>query len=196
MVSIAAGKYWTATVTDTGDVYMWDGKKGKDKPPVATRLPGVKKATSVSVGETHMLIVDSLYHPVYPSNVADNPSKSKLEFADVLEELDNDFMFDDVEPNEIMPPVQKADTGNGSIPSLMSLCEKVAAECLVEPRNSLQLLEIADSLEADNLKKHCEVLSMTCIKCQTPSLFCRRFRISHGLLRLHCSRYLECISYF
>lgn len=165
MVSIAAGKYWTATVTDTGDVYVWDGKKGKDKPPVAMRLPGVKKASSVSVGETHMLIVGSLYHPVYLSNVADSPSKLNLEVGDELEELDNDFMFNDLEPIETLPPVQKVDTGYGSIPSLMSLCEKVAAECLVEPRNSLQLLEIADSLEADNLKKHCEVLSVTCIKC-------------------------------
>ena len=30
-------------------------------------------------------------------------------------------------------------------------------ECLVEPRSALQLLEIADSLDADDLGKHCEV---------------------------------------
>lgn len=64
--SISAGKYWTAAVTTTGDVYMWDAKKGKDEPPVATRLHGVKRATSVSVGETHLLIISSLYHPLYP----------------------------------------------------------------------------------------------------------------------------------
>ncbi|KAB1995991.1 hypothetical protein ES319_D13G199400v1 [Gossypium barbadense] len=42
IVSISAGKYWAATATAIGDVYMWDGKKSMDKPPVATRLHRVK----------------------------------------------------------------------------------------------------------------------------------------------------------
>lgn len=89
-VSISAGKYWTAAVTATGDVYMWDEKKGKDKPPIATRLHGVKRATSV--GETHLLIVGSLYHPVYPANVAKNPQKLKLNVREESEEFDEDFL--------------------------------------------------------------------------------------------------------
>ncbi|XP_057984022.1 uncharacterized protein LOC131168537 isoform X1 [Malania oleifera] len=160
MVSISAGKYWTAAITNTGDVYMWDGKKGKDKPPVATRLHGVKKATSVSVGETHMLIVSSLHHPVYPSDVAKHPQKLKLEARDELEELDEDFMFNDVESNKSAPTVLQDNAGNRSTPSLKSLCEKVAAEWLVEPRNALQLLEIADSLGANDLRKHCEEIAI------------------------------------
>nr|KYP72693.1 Inhibitor of Bruton tyrosine kinase [Cajanus cajan] len=115
MVSISAGKYWTAAVTATGDVYMWDGKKGKDKPLVATRLHGVKKATSVSV---------------------------------------------DMDSSNMISSVQNDTFRQRSIPSLKSLCEKVAAECLVEPRNALQLLEIADSLGADDLKKYCEEIVM------------------------------------
>nr|KJB29265.1 hypothetical protein B456_005G091800 [Gossypium raimondii] len=42
IVSISAGKYWAATATAIGDVYMWDGKKSMDKPPFATRLHRVK----------------------------------------------------------------------------------------------------------------------------------------------------------
>ncbi|PPD95795.1 hypothetical protein GOBAR_DD07184 [Gossypium barbadense] len=42
IVSISAGKYWAATATAIGDVYMLDGKKSMDKPPVATRLHRVK----------------------------------------------------------------------------------------------------------------------------------------------------------
>ncbi|PPD74755.1 hypothetical protein GOBAR_DD28319 [Gossypium barbadense] len=42
IVSISAGKYWAATATAIADVYMWDGKKSMDKPPVATRLHRVK----------------------------------------------------------------------------------------------------------------------------------------------------------
>lgn len=156
-MSVSAGKYWTAAVTSTGDLYMWDAKNGKDKPPTATRLHGVKKATSVSVGETHLLIVGSLYHPVYPPNEAKIPQNLKSTARDELEELDEEFIFNHMESDKTLSAVHKEDAGSRAVPSLMSLCEKVAAECLVEPRNAIQLLEIADSLEGDDLKKYCEV---------------------------------------
>lgn len=159
VVSISAGKYWTAAVTATGDVYMWDGKKSKDNPPLVTRLHGIKKATSVSVGETHLLIVGSLYHPIYPPNVAKNPQTLKLNGRNDLEEFDEDFMFND-ESNNMPSTIDKDDSGVRLAPSLKSLCENVAAQCLVEPRNALQLLEISDSLEADDLKKHCEDIAI------------------------------------
>ncbi|XP_052175101.1 uncharacterized protein LOC127789981 isoform X3 [Diospyros lotus] len=155
IVSVSAGKYWTAAVTATGDVYTWDGKKVKEDPPVATRLHGVKRATSISVGETHLLIIGSLYHPVYPSNVK-NPQKVKGE----VDELDEDFMFNDTESDKILFTTEKDDTVNRPIPSLKSLCEKVAAESLVEPRNAIQVLEIAESLGADDLRKHCEDIAI------------------------------------
>lgn len=159
MVSISAGKYWSATVTDTGDVYMWDGKKGKDKPPVLTRLHGVKRATSVVVGETHLLLVSSLYHPIYPPNVAKIHQKQKLQIEDELEELVEDFVFDNTESHHKLSAEENDTTGQRPVPSLKTLCEKSAAESLVEPRNVIQMLEIADSLGADDLKKHCEVFS-------------------------------------
>ncbi|XVF56853.1 hypothetical protein PTKIN_Ptkin06aG0153600 [Pterospermum kingtungense] len=156
MVSISAGKYWAAAATATGDVYMWDGKIGKDKPTVATGLHGVKRATSVSVGETHMLTIASLYHPGYPPNMDKIVQASNLKVNDELEEFDEEFMFDDSEPSKMRSSVHQNDPEEKPIPSLKSLCEKVAAECLVEPRNAIQLLEIADSLGADDLRKHCE----------------------------------------
>ncbi|KAH6802551.1 ankyrin repeat family protein / regulator of chromosome condensation family protein [Perilla frutescens var. frutescens] len=166
IVSISAGKYWTAAVTVTGDIYMWDGKKGKDAPTTPTRLHGVKKAASVSVGETHLLIVSSLYHPCYIPHIADGSQKQKVQGE--LDELCEGFMFDDVEYEDVLSNMQKDDIENPelpgsrnsyktpSVPSLKSLCEKLAAEHLVEPRNAIQLLEIADSLGAHDLKGHCE----------------------------------------
>lgn len=154
-MSVSTGKYWTAAVTSTGDVYMCDGKKGTDKPPVFTRLHGVKRATSISVGETHMLIVSSLYHPIYPPIMARKSQKMKSTVWGELEETDEDTILDDVESNYLSSVAQN--DVSSKIPSLKSLCEKVAAECLVEPRNALQMLEIADSLGADELKKYCEV---------------------------------------
>ncbi|XP_022718863.1 uncharacterized protein LOC111277027 isoform X3 [Durio zibethinus] len=156
IVGISAGKYWTAAATATGDVYMWNGKKGEEKPPVATRLYGVKKATSVSVGETHLLTIVSLYHPVYPPNMPRSDQAPRLEVNDEVEEFDEEFMFTDSESSSMRSSVHKNVSEEKPIPSLKSLCEKVAAECLVEPRNAIQLLEIADSLGADDLRKHCE----------------------------------------
>lgn len=157
MVSISAGKYWIAGATSAGDVYMWDGKKGKNEPPHMTRLHGVKRATSVSVGETHLLIISSLYHPSYlPQNV-DDPQILKLKAKNEVDELDEDFAYDDTDCDEALSLAPRDEVKNRPLPSLKSLCEKAAAEYLVEPRSALQLLEIADSLEAHDLRKHCEV---------------------------------------
>lgn len=157
MVSVSAGKYWTAAVTSTGDVYMWDGKRAKDVPPVATRLHGVKKATSVSVGETHLLIISSLYHPVYPPNISHHSQSPRLKANDELDELEENFSYFDTEADSGQFSVREDKIEIKSVPSLKSLCEKAAAEFLVEPRSAIQLLEIADSLGADELRKHCEV---------------------------------------
>ncbi|KAL8129475.1 hypothetical protein V2J09_018630 [Rumex salicifolius] len=151
-VSISAGKYWCAAVTSTGDIYTWDGKKGKEKPPVVTRLHGIKRATSVSVGETHVLVVSSVYHPAYPLSMTINSPCSKLRIDD---DLDGGFMFSDPEVEGVSSSVKK-DVSYQKIPSLKSLCEQAAAKFLVEPRNAFQLLEIAESLDANDLRRHCE----------------------------------------
>lgn len=161
IVSISAGKHWTAAVSATGSVYMWDGKKGKNEPPIAARLHGIKKATWVAVGETHLLIVDSLYHPVFPPCVVHSPQKLEKKITCELDELEEDFMFDNMDSDRALSSVKKDDVRCGSTPTLKSLCEKVAADFLVEPRNAMQLLEIADSLGAEDLRKHCEVFHQT-----------------------------------
>lgn len=166
-MSISAGKHWAAAVSATGDVYRWDGKKIKNDPPSPTRLHGIKKATSVAVGETHLLVVTSLYHPSYDPSVKD--TTQKLKKKDELEELNEGFMFDDEDEEDVFSYMQKADitkstlpglrnsSEESNVPSLKSLCETTAAEHLVEPRNAIQLLEIAETLGAEDLKKYCEV---------------------------------------
>ncbi|XP_074270927.1 uncharacterized protein LOC141594833 [Silene latifolia] len=158
IVSISAGKYWNSAVTCTGDVYMWDGKKSKDKPPAVTRLHGMKRATKVSVGETHLLIVGSIYHPAYPGDAVNDSQTKNINADNELEDLDEGFMFNEMESASTPSRLEIEDVGKKSAPSLKSLCEKVAAECLVEPRSALQMLEIADALGADDLRKHCEEL--------------------------------------
>ncbi|KAF3773894.1 Inhibitor of Bruton tyrosine kinase [Nymphaea thermarum] len=156
-VSISAGKYWTAAVSNTGDVYTWDRKKCKDdEPPVACRLQGIKHATSVSVGEAHILIVSSLYQPEYPPKSAEVGQHTDADKP--VEELDEDFIFDNSQSNPI-PPVE-INNLNKSVPSLKLLCEKTACEFLVEPRNAVQLLEIADAVGADELWRHCEDIAL------------------------------------
>ncbi|CAN6465033.1 unnamed protein product [Victoria cruziana] len=156
-VSISAGKYWTAAVSNTGDVYTWDGKKWRDdEAPVASRLHGIKHAISVSVGEAHILVVSSLYHPEYPpksAEVAQNTHADKP-----VEELDGDFIFDNSRTDPIFP--EEKNNLNRSVPSLKLLCQKAACEFLVEPRNAVQLLEIADAVGADELWRHCEDIAL------------------------------------
>ncbi|ONM51499.1 uncharacterized protein [Zea mays] len=158
IVNISAGKYWTAVATSTGDVFMWDAKKRKDETPIFTRVHGVKRATFVCVGETHMLVLSSIYHPEYPPKPKSQGLKSMLEWNGGTEELGEDILFDDVQPNSGLSG-SSGEMSKG-VPSLKSLCEKVAVEYLLEPKNSIQLLEIADSLEAKELKKHCEDLAI------------------------------------
>lgn len=160
VVHISAGKYWTAAVTVTGDVYMCDGKNSKDA-PVSTRLHGVKKATSVAVGETHLLCISSLYHPVYAVSGV-TPEKPKLKNKEDLVELHDGFAYDDLDSGELLSTIEPEEITRKTVPSLKSLCEKVAADHLVEPRNAVTLLEIADSLGADDLRKHCEVILGSC----------------------------------
>ncbi|CAN7052035.1 unnamed protein product [Brassica oleracea var. botrytis] len=158
VVSISAGKYWASAATSTGEVYMWDGKTGKDVPPSLSRIHNLKRATTVAVGETHLLVVASLYHPVY-APAALNKYLTPQTGEEQHEELDEGFMFDDVESVNVLPSVKHDNNPKErTAPSLKSLCEKVAAECIVEPRNAIQLLEIADSLGAHDLKKYCEDL--------------------------------------
>ena len=156
VVSISAGKYWTALATSTGDVFMCDAKKRKDETPVFTRVNGVKRASSVCVGETHMLVLSSIYHPEYPPKPKIQSKKPSSEWSGVMEELDEDILFTDVQPETDLS-VTNSEMSKG-IPSLKSLCEKVAIQHIMEPKNAIQLLEVADSLEAKELKKHCEVI--------------------------------------
>ncbi|KAJ1265932.1 hypothetical protein BS78_08G111400 [Paspalum vaginatum] len=158
IVSISAGKYWTAVTTSTGDVFMWDAKKRNDEAPNFTRVHGVKRATSVCAGETHMLVLSSIYHPEYPPKPKIQGIKSMLEWNSGMEELDEDIMFNDVQHNSGITG-SSGEMSKG-VPSLKSLCEKVAVEYLLEPKNAIQLLEVADSLEAKELKKHCEDLAI------------------------------------
>ncbi|PUZ68510.1 hypothetical protein GQ55_2G034300 [Panicum hallii var. hallii] len=158
IVSISAGKYWTAAATSTGDVFMWDAKKRKDETPLFTRVHGVKRATSVCVGETHMLVLSSIYHPEYPPKPKIQVIKSMSEWNSGMEELDEDILFNDVQPDSGLSG-SSGEMSKG-VPSLKSLCEKVAVEYLLEPKNAIQLLEVADSLEAKELKKHCEDLAI------------------------------------
>ncbi|KAF3614707.1 hypothetical protein FXO38_35500 [Capsicum annuum] len=160
VVCISAGKYWIAAVTVAGDVYVWDGKKGKEKPLILTRLHGVKKATSVSVGETHLLIITSLYHPVYPPNMSKDHSMPKQKMKSDPDELNEGFVFDEVESEEVLFISEKDNVKNHNAPTLKSLCEMATAEHLLEPRNAMQLLEISDSIGAEDLRKHCEDIAI------------------------------------
>ncbi|CAK9191892.1 unnamed protein product [Sphagnum troendelagicum] len=158
-VAVAAGKFRTAVATSAGSIYAWDGEGIKgDSSPVPVRVHGIKHATSVSVGESHSLSIAALYVPIYSSKEVVEPLVKGKGLLDGEESLDEDFDMDD---NLGCPEPMGIITGPAAtegVPSLKDLCQKVIAEAVLEPKNALQLLEVADGLGADHLRRHCEDL--------------------------------------
>ncbi|CAM6113513.1 unnamed protein product [Calypogeia fissa] len=62
--------------------------------------------------------------------------------------------------------IPRLDGVSGPVPSLKDLCQRVAAQSVVEPKNALQVLEFADALSADILKGHCKHMATT-IECNS-----------------------------
>jgi hypothetical protein len=160
-VGVAAGKFRTAIVTSFGDIYAWDGEKMKTETPVPVHIQGIKHACNISVGENHSLAIASVYTPKFPPQLmtaqlytsSDNSVKD-LDDSDEVFDFDAAMAIDHSERNEScadlrMLPVEP--------PSLKELCENVVCQQIVEPKNALQILEVADSLGASKLRKHCEV---------------------------------------
>ncbi|KAG6548207.1 hypothetical protein Mapa_010258 [Marchantia paleacea] len=156
-VALSSGKYRTGVVTSTGDVYIWDGEDAKAETlPIPLRVHGIKHATHLSVGENHSVVGAAFVIPDYPVDICTTsftqPTRS------VEEDIDVDSEGEDLE--NFSP--RKAAIGFSSVsksaPSLKNLCQKVIAQQVVEPKNALQLLEFADSLGADLLRRHCEEL--------------------------------------
>ncbi|KAG0555654.1 hypothetical protein KC19_12G185700 [Ceratodon purpureus] len=154
-VAVAAGKYRTAVATSTGNVYVWDGEGKADVRPSPVRVHGAKHITRLSVGETHSLAVASLYAPTYSTKpVTELPAVSKAS-GEGEESADEDADVEEESETLVAVAPSRVDEG---IPSLKDLCQKVVADSIVEPKNVLQLLEFADSLGADHLKRYCEDL--------------------------------------
>ncbi|XP_024524554.1 uncharacterized protein LOC9633257 [Selaginella moellendorffii] len=139
-LSVSAGKYRTAVATSTGDVYAWDSDKSSSPAPL--RIHGIKRATLLAVGETHSLAVTEIYVPAYQSD-----SEPLVPNQTATDDNGDDALV-------VTPPRDPEDR----LPSLRDLCQKVIATTIVEPRNALQILEFADALGADELKRYCESL--------------------------------------
>ncbi|KAL3696325.1 hypothetical protein R1sor_010401 [Riccia sorocarpa] len=159
-VAVSSGKYRTGVVTSTGDVYTWDGENAKaDTVPVPVRVHGIKHATLLSVGENHSVVGAAFVIPEYPlteqtkSTTPFQRSRSGFDDTDVGSESEDD--------KEVSSPLEDftgVNLGGRTVPSLKDLCQRIIAQQVVEPKNALQLLEFADSLGADLLRKHCEEL--------------------------------------
>lgn len=158
-VALAAGKYRTAVVTAVGNVYAWDGEKTNvDMPLVPFRIHGIKHATHISVGENHSLVIASVYMPKFPPQ---SPTETSVAVdGRAQEDGEEDLDMDEIRldgPSEGTSHIEVV-WQPCRVPSLKELCQKVMAQCIVEPKNALQLLEVADSLGAVDLRKHCEDL--------------------------------------
>lgn len=156
VVSVSSGKHWTTIVTSTGDVYAWDGKEDKEGFPIPQHVHGIKRAISASVGENHFLAVSAVYIPKYPPKCIRDIQMPRKEQCEETDDIEDDNSINDYQ-NDIRNNGSEDEIREKCVPSLKDLCQKVAAEFLVEPRTSLQLLDVADTLGAEELRMHCEV---------------------------------------
>lgn len=181
-VAVAAGKYRTAVATITGNVYAWDGEGSKaDVHPSPVRVHGAKHVTRLSVGETHSLAVASLYAPTYSTKPISEPLAVPKATGEGEESADEDAEVKEESGTVGAAVPNRVDEG---VPSLKDLCQKVVTESIVEPKNALQLLEFADSLGADHLKRYCEVNSSHSSAISSIQVSCHRFMI-HVVRVLH-----------
>ncbi|KAL2643085.1 hypothetical protein R1flu_010672 [Riccia fluitans] len=159
-VAVSCGKYRTGVVTSTGDVYTWDGENAKaETVPVPVRVHGIKHATLLSVGENHSVVGAAFVIPDYPPGVQTKSTTPFQRSRSGSDEIDiGSESEDDRETSSPPHALTDVNLGSRSVPSLKDLCQRVIAQQVVEPKNALQLLEFADSLGADLLRKHCEEL--------------------------------------
>lgn len=186
-VAVAAGKYRTAVATTTGNVYAWDGEGSKaDVRPSPVRVHGAKHVTRLSVGETHSLAVASLYAPTYSTNPVSELLAVPKATREGEESADEDA---EVEESGTIGAAAPSRVYDG-VPSLKDLCQKVVTESIVEPKNALQVLEFADSLGADHLKRYCEVTSSHSSAITSVQVSCHQFMI-HVVCALHDNVFVD-----
>ncbi|GBG63273.1 hypothetical protein CBR_g37359 [Chara braunii] len=161
VVAVAAGKHRSAVASAMGAVYMWDAL-AVDAVPHPVRIPGLHQAVDLSMGESHSIAICTLSIPAYALI-----EHVEGELGDLAQRLDGpgeadsegDFKFEDA-TQEGLCPGRKVPIfcGGRELPSLKEICEEVIAKTMVEPKNVLLMLELADSLGAHNLKHYCEML--------------------------------------
>lgn len=166
-VAIAAGKYRTSLATADGSVFIWDGENMKgEEPPSIVRVHGIKHASSLSVGENHSLVVASLYVPSYMRKQTVEVTASE-EVQGLIDE-DGDDM--DSDEDSLSSFETKSTKVPCSVPSLKDLCQDVVIESMVETKNVLRVLEIAEAVGADNLRRYCEVTILSHMLSSCPSM--------------------------
>ncbi|GAQ82051.1 ankyrin repeat family protein / regulator of chromosome condensation (RCC1) family protein [Klebsormidium nitens] len=149
-VSISAGKHRTAVVTSLGTVFAWDG--ARDQKPEPLRIPNLKQTTQIAVGESHSVAVATLWIPPFPIRTAPQQTVAQLEGAGM--QRDGDDSDEEVERPANVAGGEAAEARG----SLKELCEREIARAIVEAKNVLQMTELADALEADELKAFCQAM--------------------------------------
>lgn len=132
-------------VTSLGTVFAWDG--ARDQKPEPLRIPNLKQTTQIAVGESHSVAVATLWIPPFPIRTAPQQTVAQLE-------RDGEESDEELERAVNVPGGEAAEARG----SLKDLCEREIARSIVEAKNVLQMTELADALEAEELKAYCQAM--------------------------------------
>jgi hypothetical protein len=188
-VSVSAGKHRTAVITSLGTVFAWDG--ARDQKPDPLRIPNLKQTTHIAVGESHSVAVATVWIPPFPLQTTQPQEVSAR---------DSDFAGDENSDEELeVGMLGKVVVAAGRAPgqgSLKSLCQREIAHSIVEAKNVLQMVELADALEADELKAFSQAMvlrNLDYILMVTPTAILAQIRPSvlaelEGLMGSHVAQ--------
>jgi hypothetical protein len=187
-VSVSAGKHRTAVITSLGTVFAWDG--ARDQKPDPLRIPNLKQTTHIAVGESHSVAVATVWIPPFPLQ---NTQPQEVSARD------SDFAGDENSDEELEGGLGKVVVAAGRVPwqgSLKSLCQREIAHSIVEAKNVLQMVELADALEADELKAFSQAMvlrNLDYILMVTPAAILAQIRPSvlaelEGLMGSHVAQ--------
>ena len=166
-VDVSCGATSSAIVTDTGDVYTWDSTELEvvDTASTLNRVRGLKGVASACVGDAHVLVLQAISRPKFSLGRLD-PRRKKASVESELDRLIRDIGSvvvsppqprdeedaEESEEEEDFEDDESEGLASREFPSLNVLAQHAVAN-FIEPRNVLNVVQLADQINAVALKR-------------------------------------------
>ena len=183
-VDVSCGATSSVVVAHTGEAYTWDANEFEfdaqtrlspapapfsSSPTVAgnrrigalRRVPGLRGIASAYAGETHFFAIQRISLPKFSLGRLDPRSRQapvESDFDRLIRDIGSvtvsPFVDDEEEGPSEEDETDEVDAPMGAFPSLKTLAEHAVANAFIEPRNVLDVAQLADQVGSDGLKRY------------------------------------------